>query len=117
MKIKHSVAVGFAAAALLVGAGALSASASNDVSYGGAVRADYNSSTNYLYAKDTKTDGLGVRVIYELSNGATGHLDNDQGYGTQTSKYISGSGTITFKVCTKDGPTTKNCSGWVSSTI
>lgn len=118
MKIRNTLVAGAAASLLLIGGGAVAAQADNSaLAPGNAIKAVHSTSAKQLSVYDNKSDGLGGRALYELSNGSTGNLDNDRGYGTTTYKSITGSGTITFKACTKSGPTTKDCSGQVSSKI
>jgi hypothetical protein len=119
MKIRNLVTATAAVTILLLGGGAAAANASNSVTYASAVTAAYNSAntSNKLSVYDAKSDGYGGRSLYELSNGGTGNLDNDQGFGTTTEKTIGGTGTIKFKACTKNGAATVGCSGQVSSAL
>lgn len=103
-------------ALLLTGIG-VAANADNSVGVSSnAVIVSYYTANDTLSVLDNKSDGYGGRSLWNrTSDGWNGNLDNDKGAGHTTTRTIGGTGNVNFNACRKQGATTINCSGYVSS--
>ncbi len=112
-KVSFPIAFGLTGAALLLGASPASAHDAglplSDRAYGYVV-----DSHRTVGVCDTRADGWGVRIYYQLQNGSSGVVDNRNGNGSCLSRTVGSlSNPVRFiNVCAGDNGANAMCTGW-----